>query len=103
MPKPTRHGPWKIWFRANVSMYAHLLRAQRQGNGTVHDLMCEDGPDGRISADLRYAKVPPEHEAELATALLDWARGQDLIAEKAGFEVHLTDGRVRRLRGERGR
>ena len=103
MPKPTRHGPWKIWFRANVSMYAHLLRAQRQGNGTVHDLMCEDGPDGRISADLRYAKVPPEHEAELATALLDWARGQDLIAEKAGFEVRLTDGKARRLRGARGR
>ncbi|MEC8512114.1 MAG: hypothetical protein VX015_08210 [Planctomycetota bacterium] len=103
MPKPTRHGPWKIWFRANISMYAHYLRAQRQGSGTVHNLMCETGLDGRIVAELKYAKVPPEHEAELATALLDWARGQDLIAEKAGFEVHLTDGKVRRLRGERGR
>lgn len=103
MPKPTRHGPWKIWFRANVSMYAHLLRAQRQGNGTVHSLMCEDCPHGRIRAWLESAEVPPEHEAELATALLDWAREQDLIAEKAGFEVHLTDGKVRRLRGERGR
>ena len=103
MPKPTRHGPWKIWFRANVSMYAHYLRAQRQGSGTVHNLMCETCRGGRIVAELKYAKVPPEHEAELATALLDWARGQDLIAEKAGFEVHLADGRVRRLRRERGR
>ena len=103
MPKPTRLGPWKIWFRAYVSLYAHLLRAQRQGSGTVHDLMCETCRGGRIVAELKYAKVPPEHEAELATALLDWAREQDLIAEKAGFEVHLTDGKVRRLRGERGR
>ena len=103
MPKPTRHGPWKIWFRANISMYAHYLRAQRQGSGTVQSLVCEDSLDGRVAAYLKGAKVPPEHEAELATALLDWAREQDLIAEKAGFEVHLTDGKVRRLRGERGR